>query len=329
MKDVLSKLVKKQNVSADEMTAIGEALATGKLDPALSGAFLLGLAAKGESVEEISALVQVLRAHMTPVPLSENAIDTCGTGGDRVSTINASTLSAFVIAALGGKVAKHGNRAISSKCGSFDVLEALGVKIIPSASGVESAFAATGLAFLFAPHFHPAFQYIGPIRKALDIRTIFNFLGPLLNPAGVTRQVIGVSSRPMAEKLGQVLMALGSEHVILVSSDDGLDEVSVAAPTLAFEFKRNRAMNEFVIQPSKIFSLADVKGGDVAYNAEAAKRILKGEGTPAEKEFISLNAGLGLYVAGIVPSFQEGKKMAEDSLSTDTAFKKLEEIIRV
>lgn len=328
MQQYLKKVLSKQDLSAAEITNVGELLVAGTLSEAQSAALLMGLAMKGETVEEIVGLVKVLRQNMKSVTLSEEAIDTCGTGGDNSSTINVSTLSALVCAAAGVPVAKHGNRAVSSRCGSFDLLEQFGIKIDLSPEQAVVCFSKTNLVFLFAPFFHPAFKYIVPVRRAMGIRTIFNFLGPLLNPANVKRQIIGVAVPEMAQKLGEALMQLGSERILIVHSNDSLDEVSIAAPTQVFEFNKNQKMKKYYIEPAVKFSLSDVQGGEPAYNKERSLAILAGQGSAAENEFVALNSGLALYLADIVPTSLDGRKKALEILQSGKAAIKLAELIK-
>ncbi len=321
--------MQKENLTKAEIVDVMEKLCAGELLGAEAGAFLMGLTVKGETEEEIMALVEYLRSHMIPVSGVTHALDTCGTGGDGAQTINVSTMAAFVCAAAGVPVAKHGNRAVSSRCGSFDLLEKLGVNIHLSAEQAKQCFDKTGLAFLFAQNFQPAFKAIAPIRKSLGIRTVFNYLGPLLNPAGVEYQMIGVSSPVLAQKLGPILIKLGSKKVVFVHSADGLDEVSPAAPTQVFEYIENRDMKRYEIRPTEFYPLELVRGGGVEENTARTLTILSGQGTPAETAFLSLNAGLALYTAGEVSSFFEGKILAEKVIHSGFAKKKLDEVVTV
>ena len=329
MQQYLKKLLRHEDLSAVETEQIALALVRGELSPVLASATLTALAMKGETVEEIVALVKVLRTAMIKVEISKDAIDTCGTGGDGSSTLNASTLSAFVAAVAGVPIAKHGNRAISSKCGSFDLLEKFGINFNLNSEQAQDCFNKTDLVFLFASNFHPAFKHIMPIRKELGVRTIFNFLGPLLNPAGVKKQVIGVSSGDLAKKLGEALLALGSEHILIVSSQDGLDEVSVAAPTTVYEFIAGKEIKKFDIEPSQKFSLAEIKGGQPAENFTRSCAILEGRGNSAEREFIALNAGLSLYLGGVADSINIGIERAREILLTDAPLKKVLQIAKI
>ncbi|MFA4831557.1 MAG: anthranilate phosphoribosyltransferase, partial [Patescibacteria group bacterium] len=231
MKHHLATILKGNDLTQKEAFEVMDCMARGEAGEAETAAFLIALAMKGETIDEVAGMVRAMRGQMISIDVGYDTLDTCGTGGDGAGTINVSTIAAFVCAAAGVKVAKHGNRSVSSKCGSFDVLEKVGVKIDLGPDEVKKCLDQTGIACLFAPNFHPAMKRVAPVRRALGIRTVFNFMGPLLNPVRATHQLIGVSSREMAEKLGSILMKLGSKRVILVNGDDGLDEISIAAPT--------------------------------------------------------------------------------------------------
>jgi len=328
MKDLLKKLIKKENLSSEETAQIFAGIIDGSVSPVLAGGILVALAMKGEIEEEIFGIVQTMRSYMKTLDVSGDILDTCGTGGDGANTINVSTISAFICAVAGIKVAKHGNRSVSSKCGSFDVLESLGVKIDLDNNLAEKCLNEVGISCLFAPLYHPAMKNIVPVRKELGIRTVFNFIGPLLNPAGATHQLIGVSSKEMAEKLGNILMKLGSKKVLLVHSDDGLDEISVASPTTVFEFNQGIPMQTYKIEPDHIYSLADVRGGEVIENAKIMRNILAGNGTEAQNEFVALNTGAALLTANVVATFVEGKNLAYKLIKSGEGAKKLDELIK-
>lgn len=328
MNDYLKKLVNKEDLSEAEIIEFFEAIIVGKIDPILIGAILVALTMKGETVEEILGIVKVMRQYMKKISVEDVVLDTCGTGGDSRQTINVSTLSAILCASAGVKVAKHGNRSVSSKCGSFDVLEKLGVKIDMSQEAARRCLAETGLTCLFAPLYHPAMKNIAPVRKQLGVRTIFNVIGPLLNPAGATHQFIGVYSEQLAAKLGNILMRLGSQKVLLVHSQDGLDEISVAMPTKIYEFVQGREPKSFMVEPAGYYSLKQVAGGGVEQNAEFFKRILAGQGTAAQNEFVALNTAGALLAAEAVDSFVAGKIKAYELLNSGAGLKKLEELIK-
>lgn len=326
MKQYLTKLINKQNLTRAEAEEVAERLATNQFTPAQAGALLCALAMKGETIEEIVGFVNVMRRHMTAINLPFDTLDTCGTGGDGANTFNVSTAAAMVTAAAGLKVAKHGNRSVSSSCGSMDVLEALGVKISLSPEQIEKCIKEVGIGFMFAPLFHPAMKFIAPIRKELGVRTIFNFIGPLLNPARADYQIIGVSSLEMANQLGAALMELGSKKVILVHSRDGLDEISPAALTDALIFRAGQEPEPLVIEPEIFYSLDEVKGKDAPTNAAIISAVLNGHGTPAQVEFVALNVAGALLAADVDESFDAAKTRAKQILKSGAAFTLLNQV---
>ncbi len=328
IKKYLQKIIQKQDLTEQEASDITQQLVKGELQDAQIAAFLVALAMKGESVDEVVGMVRVLREYMISIDGVDYALDTCGTGGDGANTINVSTIVAFVCAAAGVPIAKHGNRSISSKCGSFDVLEELGVNINLTPAQAKNCLEKIGITCLFAPIFHPAFKHIMPTRQALGVRTIFNFLGPLLNPAHATHQLIGVSSHTIAQKLGQILMRLGSKKIILVHSEDGLDEISVSSPTHIDEFTQGKKSKTYTIKPDKLFSLDKIKGGDAKENAQIMKDILAGNGSEAQNEMIKINAGMALFAADAVDSFEAGQEKAYKIIKSGDGLKKLEELIK-
>lgn len=329
MKKYLNKITSQEDLTADEAAEVTQSIMTGKLTDAEIGKFLVALSAKGETIEEIVGMVKVMREKMSRIEVAGRLLDTCGTGGDKSGTINVSTAAAIVCAAAGATVAKHGNRAASSQSGSADVLEALGVKVDLEPAQVEKCIAEAGIGFMFAPIFHPAMKYVVPVRKTLGIRTIFNFLGPLSNPAGAQYQVIGVSQPEMAAKLGEALMELGSEKVIVVSSDDGLDEVSVSAPTQVYEFVKGQEAKEYKIEPAKIYNLDEVKGGTAEENAQDIEAVFTGKLTGAKKDFIVANAAMGLLAYEMADSYQECKAKASQVIENGQAAAKLAQWVEV
>lgn len=329
IKTYLQKIINKQDLTEQEASNVTELMVKGELHDAQIAAFLVGLAAKKECIDEVVGMVGVLRKHMVKIDGADYALDTCGTGGDCFDTFNVSTTVAFVCAAGGIAVAKHGNRSISSNCGSFDVLEELGANINLTPVQAKTCLEKTNITCLFAPNFHPAFKYIMPVRNALGIRTIFNFLGPLLNPALVKHQLIGVSSGDMAEKLGEILMRLGSQKVILVHSQDGLDEISIAAPTNVYEFTKDKDKKIYTIKPEKLYSLEDVRGVNKEENAKIIKNILAGNGTKAQNQIIIMNAGMAMFAAEAVKTYEEGKEKASAILKSGDGLKKLEEFVKI
>lgn len=315
------------NLNDTETSEIIEAIISGDLNEVLAGAIFTALAMKGETVEELLGIVETMRKHMVEIKTDGVILDTCGTGGDGAHTINISTIVAFACASVGVQVAKHGNRSVSSKCGSFDVLEELGVNIEMDTVTAQKCLEEVGITCLFAPKYHPAMKHIAQVRTQLGVRTAFNFIGPLLNPAHATHQLIGVSNEKMAQKLGEIAMKLGLQKVILVHSDDGLDEISISAPTYIYEFVAGQDMKAYRIEPEQFFSLEDIVGGDRVQNAKIMKEILSGRGTLAQNMCIAMNAGMALYTVGKVVNFEEGKTLAYEILKSGIGMKKLEECI--
>jgi len=326
----IAAVVERQDLSGADMRTVMNDIMTGKATSAQIGGFLIGLRMKGESVEEITAAAQVMRELSSKVRLPlEHVVDTCGTGGDGGNLFNVSTASAFVVAAAGGKVAKHGGRSVSSKSGSADVLEQAGIYLGLDAAQVCRCVEEIGLGFMFAPNHHSAMKYaVGP-RKEMATRTIFNLLGPLTNPANAKRQVMGVFQkwvRPIAE----VLKALGSEHVMVVHSEDGLDEISIAAPTFVAELK-NGEITEYSISPEDfgipLQSIDTIQAADASESLVLVKTALEGKGkvNPA-RDIVALNAGAAIYVSGIADTLAEGVNIAEDVIGGGTAKVKMSEL---
>jgi anthranilate phosphoribosyltransferase len=321
--------MQKQDLSKAEMVQVMDQIMTGKATDAQIGAFLAALAFKGETMEEIAGAAQVMREKATRIPVkSPNVVDTCGTGGDGSHTFNISTTAAFVAAGAGVKVAKHGNRGVSSKCGSADVLKALGVNIEIGPEKVGSCVDEVGIGFLFAPLLHGAMKHaIGP-RREMGVRTVFNILGPLTNPAGAKRQVIGIFSPHLLNTIAEVLRDLKSEHVMVVHGG-GLDEISPAQKTRVAELK-DGTIKTYEIDPEKYsISKADPKalaGGDPAANAEILKAVLKGE-KGARRDAVLLNAGAAVHVSGRAKSLDEGVKLAAQSIDSGAALKVLEKLV--
>lgn len=327
----IAAVVERQDLSGDEMRTVMSDIMTGKTTPAQIGGFLIGLRMKGETVEEISAAAQVMRDLSSKVDLdSDHIVDTCGTGGDGGNLFNVSTASAFVVAAAGGKVAKHGNRSVSSKSGSADVLEQAGIYLGLDAEQVSRCVAEIGLGFMFAPNHHSAMKHaIGP-RKEMATRTIFNLLGPLTNPANAKRQVMGVFDRKWVRPIAEVLKALGSEHVLVVHSEDGLDEISIAAPTFVAELK-DGVVSEYMVSPEDfgipLQSIETIQALDASESLALIKTALEGKGkvNPA-RDIVALNAGAAIYVSGIADTLAEGVNIAEDVIGGGTARVKMSEL---
>ena len=327
----IAAVVNRQDLTGDEMRIVMHDIMTGMATPAQIGGFLIGLRMKGETVAEITAAAQVMRELSIKVDISlDNVVDTCGTGGDGGNVFNVSTASAFVVAAAGGNVAKHGGRSVSSKSGSADVLEQAGIYLDLDAEQVARCIREIGLRFMFAPHHHTAMKHaVGP-RKEMATRTIFNLLGPLTNPANAKRQVIGVFSKELVRPIAEVLKALGSEHVMVVHSEDGLDEISIAAPTHVAELKAGE-ISEYTITPETfgipLQSLDSVQAKDAEESLALLKTALDGKGkiNPA-RDIVVLNAGAAIYVCGVADSLKEGVSMAEDMIGGGLAKIKMSEL---
>ena len=328
---VLGSLTARRDLSAIEVAAAVTEILEGSATQAQIAAFAVGLRMKGETVEEMSALLEVMRTFGERVELTadSDAVDTCGTGGDRTCTINASTMAALVVAGAGAKVCKHGNRAQSSQCGSADLLEALGVAIDIGPVDVARCVDEAGMGFCFAPRYHPAFRHVGPTRRELGVPTVFNFLGPVANPARVRRQVLGVSDPTMADKLIGVLAAQGAERALVVYGHDGLDELSTITTSTVREL-RDGEVRTYDVDPGdlglKPAALEDIQGGDPSTNADLARRILDGEPGP-RRDFVLLNAAAGLVAAGTVDGLAEGLVAAAASVDEGRAAAVLDRLV--
>ena len=328
---VISKLLAGRDLTETEaagaMTEIMEGAAT---DAQIAG-FVVALRSKGETTDEIVGLVRTMRSYAERVEVEGALLDTCGTGGDRSGTFNVSTAAAFVCAGAGVKVAKHGNRAASSRCGSADVLEALGVRIDVGPALVARCIVEAGIGFCFAPMFHPAMRHAGTTRRELGIPTVFNFLGPLTNPAGATHQALGVSDARMLPKMVETLGRLGSEHVLGFQGHQGLDELSTSGPSQVIELK-DGVTTEWTIDPTALglesAPLEAVAGGDAASNAATIRGVLEGrEG--AARDIVVLNAAAGLVAAGLAAGMEEGLESARDAIGSGGARRALEALIAI
>ncbi|MBL4585252.1 MAG: anthranilate phosphoribosyltransferase [Pseudomonadales bacterium] len=330
IKQAIAQVIEGQDLSRAQMSQVMTQIMTGEATPAQIGGFLIGLRMKGETVDEIVGAAGVMRKLATPVKLdSKNLVDTCGTGGDESGIFNVSTASAIVVAAAGGKVAKHGNRSVSSNTGSADVLEQAGVNLQLSAEQVARCVEEVGVGFMFAPAHHSAMKHaIGP-RKEMAVRTIFNLLGPLTNPAGAPNQVLGVFSKQWLRPLAEVLKALGSEHVLVVNSEDGLDEISTAAPTRVVELK-NGEITEYLIQPEDFGierqPLDSMKVDNSEQSLALIEKALSDEGGAAS-DILALNGGAAIYAANICSTLEQGVEMAQDLLASGQAREKLKDLI--
>ncbi|MGH2772270.1 MAG: anthranilate phosphoribosyltransferase [Actinomycetota bacterium] len=329
--EILGELFAARSITAEQSEWAMRSIMSGDAGEARLAAFLGALSAKEESVDEIIGLVRTMREMGQKVEVDFPVVDTCGTGGDRAGTINISTIAAFVVAGTGAKVAKHGNRAASSQCGSADVLEALGVRIDLGPRQVAQCIEEAGIGFCFAPVFHPAMRHAGPVRSQLGVPTVFNFLGPLTNPAGAQYQAVGVSRHSMAPKMAEALRILGSVHALLFRSRDGLDELSAGAPADVWEMK-DGAVSEFVFDPASLgvgrSESGELKGGTPQENAEAALRILGGEVGPA-RDVVALNAAAAIVAGGGEPDFPSAFSAAQSSIDSGAAKKALEAMISV
>ena len=328
----IASVIEGQSLNTEDMIAVMRQIMTGECTDAQIAGFLVALRIKGETVEEITGAATVMRELATGVSVSgDHLVDIVGTGGDGISTFNISTASTFVVAAAGGKVAKHGNRSVSSKSGAADLLEAAGVRLDLSAEEVARCVDAVGVGFMFALNHHSAMKHaIGP-RKELATRTVFNLLGPITNPAGVPNQLLGVFSKQWVRPIAEVLKDLGSEHILVVHSADGLDEISIADKTFVAELKDGE-ITEYTISPEQFgmqrSSLTDLKVADAAESLSVIQSLLSGTDGGAS-DIVALNAGAAIYAANIASSLEEGVKIAQDVLASGTAGEKLKELAQV
>jgi anthranilate phosphoribosyltransferase len=324
MLDILTKLIGQQNLSSQEAEFSMERLMDGSMGEARGAAFLSALAIKGETPDEIASFARVMRKrslHLENAP--SNLVDTAGTGGDGSGSFNISTCSALVAAGAGAKVAKHGNRAASSKSGSADVLESLGINIRANSYMAEQQLADIGICFLFAPSFHPAMKNVAPIRKSLGFRTIFNILGPLTNPAGAERQVIGIFDRQLLQKMAEVVRDLGTKRTLLLSSD--MDEISVSSETSVFEINRDN-ISQQTISPEEFgisrSDITDLRAADPRDSARIIMEVLNGK-AGACRDVVILNSAAAIYAGGLCNSIKEGIGLAEKSIDSGSALEKL------
>lgn len=330
MQAAIKAVTERQDLSSEQMQQVMRLIMTGEATPAQVGGFLIGLRMKGETVDEIAAAAMVMRELAAGVKVSgEHLVDIVGTGGDGSNTFNISTASTFVVAAAGGRVAKHGNRAVSSKSGAADLLEAAGVNLDIGPEQVARCIEEVGVGFMFAPKHHSAMKHaIGP-RREMGVRTIFNVLGPLTNPAGAPNQLLGVYSKALVEPLAQVLRQLGSNHVMVVHSEDGMDEISIGAPTFVAELKHGDIdcytiqPEDFALRRTAITALA-VEGA--AQSLEVINGVLAGEPGPA-RDIVLLNAGAAIYVAGLADTLAAGIARAAEVIDSGAAAGKLEALV--
>jgi anthranilate phosphoribosyltransferase len=318
-------------LSREEATEAFDIIMSGEATPAQIGAFLMALRVRGETVDEIAGAVSVMRAKMTKVDAPADAIDVVGTGGDGAGSYNISTCAALIVAGAGVPVAKHGNRALSSKSGAADVLTALGVKIDLTPEQISRCIKEAGIGFMFAPSHHSAMKHVGPVRVEMGIRTIFNILGPLSNPAGVKRMMVGVFASSWVEPIANALATLGTEHAWVVHGSDGLDEITGTGKSFAAEVKGGK-VRVFDIHPEELGLICckaeDLRGGDAAANAEALRGVLNGMSS-AYRDVAVLNAAAGIVVAGKAKDLAEGVVLAGRSIDTGAAKDRLEKLVRV
>lgn len=329
--EILTRIIQHQDIPHDEMLVLMRQIMQGELSPVLMAAIIIGLRVKRESIEEIAAAAQVMREFATcvEVPHNDHLIDTCGTGGDTSHTFNVSTASAFVAAAAGANVAKHGGRSVSSKSGSADVLEALGIELNQTPQQIAQSISAIGVGFMFAPNFHSAMKHAAPVRRELGVRTLFNILGPLTNPAGAKNQLLGVFDAKLVNILVRVLQRLGSRHVMVVHGFDGLDEITITGKTTVGELKQGEVI-EYTIQPEdfglKSAPIETIRVSDLTQAKEMLLSVLDNQPGPA-RDIVALNAGAAIYISGIAPSLTQGIEFAKAVLASGAAKAKLQDLV--
>ena len=330
LREALHLAVDHKNLSRAQAAAAVEQILSGTAAPSLVAALLIALRMKGETHEEVAGAALAMRARASSVHVSlDRLIDTCGTGGDGAHTFNISTCAAFVAAAAGARVAKHGNRAISSKCGSADVLVALGVELEVSPEGVAACIDGCGIGFLFAPRHHAAMRHVAPIRQELGMRTLFNLLGPLSNPAGARRQLVGVYAANLVPLVARTLLELGAERALVVHGEGGLDEISPAGPTRAAMVEHGQ-VRELEITPESMgmprAPVEGLRGGDAAENARLLRGVLQGE-QGVRRDVVAMNAAAALWAAGVTDSFTEGIDLALGVIDSGAASERLDRLV--
>jgi len=333
MKIILEKLLNNISLNQEESRDLMFKIMSGEYDDAQIAGFLIALRAKGEKSEEIAGFAQAMRDKMTHIESVDDAIDMCGTGGDASGTFNISTAASFVVAGAGVPVAKHGNRSMTSKSGSADVLTALGVDITLPPEKVSKCIQDIGIGFMFAPSLHPAMKYAMGARKALGTRTVFNILGPLCNPAGVERQLMGIFEGSLTDKVAKVLQKLGSKHAMVVHGYEGLDEISTTSSTKISHLKEDNSIESTAISPSDFgfekASLKDLKGGEPEENAAIIKNILDNSDKGKKADIVILNAGAGIFVGGKSKNLEDGVQLARESIESGAAFEKLNQLAAI
>jgi anthranilate phosphoribosyltransferase len=336
IREAIAQLVAGAALSEAEAATTMEEIMTGVATPSQLGAFLTALRLKGETVDEVAGLARVMREQAVHVPLPAHlrAVDTCGTGGDSSGTFNVSTAAGLVAAALGQPVAKHGNRAATSRCGSADVLEALGIRLELGPEQVAACVERVGFGFMFAPSFHPAMRHVGPTRREIGIRTVFNILGPLTNPARVRYQVLGVADAGLLRVMGEALLRLGCTRALVVHGEDGVDELSLAAPTRVCEVRGvSGDLIEYTVAPEEVGlqvrARGEVLGGDAQQNASVMRDVLAGTRDGAIADMVALNAGAALYVTDRAATLAEGVTQAREALRGGTSLPTLDALVAV
>ncbi len=329
IKEAINTLVRGNSLTMEQAADVMKEIMDGEATPAQFGSFVTALRLKGETVEEIAGMARVMREKSVPVSVSGPLVDTCGTGGDSSKTFNISTTAAFVVAGAGLKVAKHGNRGMSSGCGSADVLDALGVKIELGAKEVEKCLEYVGIGFMFAPVFHPAMKYAAPSRKEIGIRTVFNILGPMTNPAGAQSQLLGVFEESLVMKMAQVLCLLGCQHALVVHGEDGLDEITLGGKTTVCELK-GEEISRYYIDPEDFgfprTGLSSLRGGPPQENADILRRVLRGEKGPY-RDIVLVNAAATLVAGDLAKDLEKGVRLASEAIDSGGAMEKLEGLI--
>jgi anthranilate phosphoribosyltransferase len=332
IKEAIETVVNGRSLTFEQAASVMDEIMIGEATPAQVASFVTALRIKGETVDEIAGLATVMQARATPVGVTSPVVDTCGTGGDGSSSFNISTTAAFIVAGAGIKVAKHGNRAMSSHCGSADVLEALGVKIELGAEAVAQCVETVGIGFMFAPNFHPAMKYAAAPRREIGIRTVFNILGPLTNPARAKFQVIGVPSKELGEKIASVLHRLGTEHSLVVHGIDGMDEISISGKSLVWDINQHRASPPYEVLPEDLgfmkASATQIRGGTARQNARILRGILGGE-VGVRRNIVIMNAAAALVAGNKASDLKEGVCIAEKMIDSGQALDKLDGLIKL
>lgn len=329
----LEKISNLVDLHPEEAKSAIQSILDGKVSDSEVAAFLMGMRAKGETVDELTAFVEVMRdAAVTVEVNTKGAVDLCGTGGDKSGTFNISTAAMFAVAGAGVPVLKHGNRSVSSKSGSYDVLEELGAVPNLNKEQSEKLFDETGMVFMFAPNFHPAMKHVMPARRAMKLRTFFNMLGPLLNPAAVENQVVGAFSKDAAGKMAQILSNLNTKSAYTLNAHDGLDEVTLTGQSEIFELKSHLSNGSITFDPASLeyekVESNELLGGDAKVNAGIIKNIVKGDSTDAQRNIVTLNAAFAIHAAGAAETLTEANKMAIKSVETGEAERKLKSFIK-